>query len=88
VEYMYFQQITSFATTVTVITAFRSVTKKNLRGRVRMGVKSAGAGGDGTKIPSRFTPLVVRCERCSVLPPTERVANSKNVKVWFHVQQK
>ena len=64
----YFQQITSFATTVTVITDFRSVTKKTAvtggmdqnfykdgRGWIRFG---AGTGGDGTKILSPCTSLV------------------------------
>jgi len=31
-----------------------------VRGWVGMGVKSAGMGGDGTKIPSPCTPLVRR----------------------------
>jgi len=30
---------------------------ESVRGRVGMGVKSAGMGGDGTKMPSSCTPL-------------------------------
>jgi len=33
---------------------------ESVRGRVGMGVKSAGMGGDGTKIPSPCTPLLYR----------------------------
>jgi len=57
---------------------------ESVRGRVGMGVKSAGMGGDGTKIPSPCTPLLC----CMLLVTSNEHEDWIRPLYWVHVPLK